>query len=68
MGWRGQPATQYPQFAPKVIIKPTITTMIDLISAAAEQMKVNVFHRFALMRHWREVNGTRSWRYPNRSW
>jgi acyl-CoA thioesterase I len=46
-----------PQFAPKVIIKPAITTMIDLISAAAEEMKVNVFHRFALMRHWHEVNG-----------
>jgi acyl-CoA thioesterase-1 len=32
-----------PQFAPKVIIKPAITTMIDLISAAAEEMRVNVF-------------------------
>lgn len=37
--------------------KPAITTITDLISAAAEEMKVNVFHRFALMRHWHEVKG-----------
>jgi len=46
-----------PQFAPRVIVKSTTSTMIELISAAAEDMKVNVFHRFALMRYWREWDG-----------
>jgi acyl-CoA thioesterase I len=44
-----------PQFAPKVIASPEIEDMIDLISSAAAQEKVDVFHRFALMRHWHEV-------------
>jgi acyl-CoA thioesterase-1 len=44
-----------PQFAPKVIVKPEIEDMIDLISNAAKQEKVDLFHRFALMRHWRDV-------------
>jgi acyl-CoA thioesterase-1 len=45
-----------PQFAPKVIVKPEIEDMVDLISTAAKQENVDVFHRFALMRHWHEVN------------
>jgi hypothetical protein len=45
-----------PQFAPKVIVKPEIEDMVDLISTAAEQENVDLFHRFALMRHWHEVN------------
>jgi acyl-CoA thioesterase-1 len=43
-----------PQFAPKVIAKPEIEDMVDLISSAAKQENVDVFHRFALMRHWHE--------------
>jgi acyl-CoA thioesterase I len=47
-----------PQFAPKVIAKPEIEDMVDLISSAAKQENVNVFHRFALMRrHWHEIDG-----------
>ena len=46
-----------PQFAPKVIAKPEIEDMVDLISSAAAQEKVGVFHRFALMRHWHDIDG-----------
>src|SRR5262249_4888367 len=46
-----------PQFAPKVIVKPDIEDMIELIAAAARQEHVGLFHRFALMRHWHEVDG-----------
>ena len=46
-----------PQFAPKVIAKPEIEDMVDLISRAAAQEKVGVFHRFALMRHWHDIDG-----------
>jgi acyl-CoA thioesterase I len=46
-----------PQFAPKVIAKPEIEDMVDLISSAASEEKVNLFHRFALMRHWYEIDG-----------
>ena len=37
-----------PQFGPKVIAKPEIEDMVDLISRAAAQENVDVFHRFAL--------------------
>ena len=46
-----------PQFAPKVIAKPESADMIELISSAAKQENVDVFHRFALMRHWHDVDG-----------
>ena len=46
-----------PQFAPKVIVKPEIEDMVDLISRAAKQENVDVFHRFALMRHWHDIDG-----------
>jgi acyl-CoA thioesterase I len=46
-----------PQFAPKVIAKPEIEDMVDLIANAAKQEKVDVFHRFALMRHWHDLDG-----------
>jgi acyl-CoA thioesterase I len=46
-----------PQYAPKVIEHPQIEDMIDLISSAAAQEKVDVFHRFALMRYWHERAG-----------
>ena len=46
-----------PQFAPKVIAQPEIEDMVELISSAAKQENVDVFHRFALMRHWHEVDG-----------
>ena len=46
-----------PQYAPKVIEHPQIEDMIDLISRAAAKEKVDVFHRFALMRYWHEQAG-----------
>jgi acyl-CoA thioesterase I len=46
-----------PQYAPKVTAHPEIEDMIGLISSAAAQEKVDVFHRFTLMRYWREHEG-----------
>jgi len=46
-----------PQFAPKVIAKPDIENMVELIAAAAREQHVGLFHRFALMRHWHDVAG-----------
>ena len=46
-----------PQFAPKVIAKPEIEDMVDLISSAAAHENVDVFHRFARMRHWHDIDG-----------
>jgi acyl-CoA thioesterase-1 len=46
-----------PQFAPKVTTKPDHERMITLISAAAKQGNVDLFSRFAMMRHWRESEG-----------
>jgi acyl-CoA thioesterase I len=46
-----------PQFAPKVLARPEIADMIELISSAAKEENVDVFHRFALMRHWHDVDG-----------
>src|SRR4029077_5132575 len=40
-----------PQYAPKVIEHPQIEDMIGLISSAAAQENVDLFHRFALMRY-----------------
>jgi lysophospholipase L1-like esterase len=44
-----------PQFAPKVIAKPDIEKLVDMISGFAKEGNVGVFHRFAVMRHWREA-------------
>ena len=46
-----------PQYAPRVIAKPLAKEMIALMAKAATASAVNVFHRFAVMRHWREVLG-----------
>jgi len=46
-----------PQFAPKVIAKPESEGMVRLIATTATSSKVNVFRRFAVMRHWRENAG-----------
>ena len=46
-----------PQFVPRVIAKPEAETMVSLISTTAENNKVSVFRRFAIMRHWRETSG-----------
>ena len=44
-----------PQFAPKVIAKPDAESMVALISATAKQEDVDLFRRFELMHHWRDV-------------
>jgi acyl-CoA thioesterase-1 len=43
-----------PQFAPKVIAKPEIDGMVDLLSAAAKESSVDLFPRFAVMRIWHD--------------
>jgi len=46
-----------PQFVPKVIVKADIADMIALISTVAKEENADLFHRFALMRHWHDVKG-----------
>ncbi|HEY6023211.1 MAG TPA: SGNH/GDSL hydrolase family protein [Pseudolabrys sp.] len=45
-----------PQFAPKVIAKPEADSMVALISATAKREDVDLFRRFEVMRHWRDVD------------
>ena len=45
-----------PQYAPKVIAKPNAEGMVSLIATAAKAEHVCLFHRFALMRQWHEVD------------
>jgi len=46
-----------PQYAPKLLARPQLEEMIDFISSTAKREKVDLFHRFALMRHWHDVEG-----------
>ena len=46
-----------PQFAPKVLAKPGIGDLMEFYGVVAKQYSVGVFHRFEVMRHWREVAG-----------
>jgi acyl-CoA thioesterase I len=46
-----------PQFAPKVLAKPGLNQLMHLYSLIAKGNNVSTFHRFAVMRHWREVEG-----------
>lgn len=41
-----------PQYAPKVLERPLHRRMVDTMGTIAKDMKVAVFHRFAVMRHW----------------
>jgi len=45
-----------PQYAPRVIAKPNVETMVSLIATAAKAEHVLLFHRFDLMRHWHETD------------
>lgn len=45
-----------PQFAPKVISKPEADDMVTLISTTARRENVDLFRRFEVMRHWRDVD------------
>ena len=44
-----------PQYAPRVISKPMCEGMVSLIATTAKAEHVGVFHRFELMRRWREA-------------
>ncbi|MPZ36561.1 MAG: SGNH/GDSL hydrolase family protein [Rhizobiales bacterium] len=44
-----------PQYAPRVIARPKAESMVSLIEQMAKTEAVNLFRRFALMRHWRKV-------------
>ena len=44
-----------PQYAPRVISRPNALSMVGLIEQMARIETVNLFRRFALMRHWYEV-------------
>lgn len=46
-----------PQFAPKVIAKADAPKMVELLAAKAHQYRVNLFRRFAVMRHWHQSQG-----------
>jgi acyl-CoA thioesterase-1 len=46
-----------PQFAPKVLAKADIGTLMSLYDTITKQDTVGVFHRFAVMRYWHEVAG-----------
>jgi acyl-CoA thioesterase-1 len=43
-----------PQFAPKVITRPEVKDMVNLIAAAATRRGVDLFPRFAIMQAWHE--------------
>ena len=45
-----------PQFAPKVISRPDAARMVALISATAKRENIDLFRRFEVMRHWRDVD------------
>jgi lysophospholipase L1-like esterase len=42
-----------PQYAPKVITKHDVDSMVDLIDAMAKESNVDLFQRYAVMRYWR---------------
>jgi acyl-CoA thioesterase-1 len=44
-----------PQYAPKVLAHPAVATMVELISATAKALNVEMFDRFAVMKYWRET-------------
>jgi hypothetical protein len=46
-----------PQFAPRVIAKPAANDMVALLEKVAKEEKVDLFHRFAMMRRWHDADG-----------
>jgi lysophospholipase L1-like esterase len=45
-----------PQFAPKVIAKPQAETMVQLIGLTAKTENVDLFHRYDVMKNWRDAD------------
>jgi acyl-CoA thioesterase-1 len=46
-----------PQYAPRVLAKPARDALIARMAAAAREYKVDLLHRYDIMRHWHEVEG-----------
>ncbi len=46
-----------PQFAPKVLAKIEVDDMVELLETTAKFEHVDLFRRFAVMRHWRQTAG-----------
>ena len=44
-----------PQYAPKVIAKPLAPQMVDFIADISRDENVGLFRRFAVMKHWSDV-------------
>jgi len=44
-----------PQFAPKVLAKKHAAAMVELLETMAKAEHVDLFERFKVMRHWRQV-------------
>jgi len=44
-----------PQYAPRVLARPNAEEMLKLLEQTARFETVNLFRRFALMRHWHQV-------------
>jgi lysophospholipase L1-like esterase len=45
-----------PQYTPSVIAKTGTEAMVEQLAATAKEQSVDLFHRFAVMRHWQEVD------------
>lgn len=44
-----------PQYAPRVLARPNFEGMVALLEQTARLKSIDLFRRFALMRHWHEV-------------
>ncbi len=45
-----------PQFVPKVLVKPEAEHMVEFIATTTKLENVDLFHRFGVMKHWRDVD------------
>jgi lysophospholipase L1-like esterase len=45
-----------PQYAPKVIVKPDASRMVDLIAVIAKEEDVDLYPRFQVMRRWHDAD------------
>lgn len=46
-----------PQYAPRVLAKPSHDAVVALVGRVAKENKVSILHRFEMMRHWHEIEG-----------
>ena len=53
----GRWAARSPKMLDRAAFMRTIEPMIDLIATASRSERVDLFHRFAVMRHWHETAG-----------